>query len=60
LDIVGPERVLFGSDYPVLKIDRLLRRVLQVDWRSDEERASVLSGNARRVFGIGREGAAGT
>jgi predicted TIM-barrel fold metal-dependent hydrolase len=52
IDIVGAERVLFGSDYPVLRMDRFLRRVLELDWQSAEERDAVLSGNARRVFGI--------
>jgi predicted TIM-barrel fold metal-dependent hydrolase len=50
LDIVGRDRVLFGSDYPVLRMDRFLKRVLELDWHDDEERAAVLAGNARRVF----------
>jgi predicted TIM-barrel fold metal-dependent hydrolase len=54
LDIVGHERVLFGSDYPVLRMDRFLNRVLQSEWRDEAERAGVLGENARRVFGIGR------
>lgn len=54
LDLVGPERVLFGSDYPVLRMDRFLKRVLDVDWRNDAERDAVLAGNARNVFGIGK------
>lgn len=52
LDIVGPERVLFGSDYPVLRMDRFVRRVLAVEWRDGEERARVMGSNARRVFGL--------
>lgn len=50
LDIVGPERVLFGSDYPVLRQDRFLARVhRQADLRPHEA-APVLGGNARRVY----------
>lgn len=53
LDLVGPERVLFGSDYPILKMDRFLARVRQVHWRDEMEARAVLGGNARRVFRIG-------
>jgi len=50
LDIVGSERVLFGSDYPVLKQGRFLERTLAANWRSDDERSAVLSENAIRVY----------
>ncbi len=53
LDIVGPHRVLFGSDYPVLKMDRFLNRVRQIEWLGEDERAGVLALNAERFFGIG-------
>ena len=53
LDLVGPERVLFGSDYPVLRMDRFLDRVLDLNWRDAAERDAVLSANARRVFALG-------
>jgi predicted TIM-barrel fold metal-dependent hydrolase len=52
LDLVGRERVLFGSDYPVLKIDRFLDRVRRIDWKDADEMRAVLGGNACRVFGI--------
>jgi len=52
IDIVGQDRVLFGSDYPVLRMGRFLQRVLQLEWQSVDERDAVLFGNARRVFGI--------
>lgn len=54
LDIVGSERVLFGSDYPVLRMDRFLQRVRGIDWRDSDERDAVLFGNARRVFALNR------
>jgi predicted TIM-barrel fold metal-dependent hydrolase len=50
LDIVGPDRVLFGSDYPVLTQHRFLERTLATEWRSTEERDRVLGGNAARVY----------
>lgn len=53
LDLAGPERVLFGSDFPVLRMDRFLNRVRAVSWRDGAEHDLVLGGNARRVFGIG-------
>ena len=54
LDLVGPERVLFGSDYPVLRMDRFLTRVFGIDWKSLAERDAVLTTNAQRVFGLDR------
>lgn len=52
LDLVGPERVLFGSDYPVLRMDRFLARVKQTKWRGLAEERAMLRDNARRVFRI--------
>lgn len=51
LDIVGPERVLMASDYPVLRQDRFLRRVGAANLR-EEEVAPVLGGNAMRIYGL--------
>ncbi|MEZ4523830.1 MAG: amidohydrolase family protein [Thermomicrobiales bacterium] len=48
LDVVGPERIIFGSDFPVLGQRRLLdqvRAVVQDSWIDD-----LLGGNARRLF----------
>lgn len=47
--IVGAERVLFGSDYPVLGQSRFLRRVLASGLGPDAL-PGVLSGNAERVY----------
>ena len=50
LGIVGPDRIIFGSDYPVLGQRRLLPRVrAAVDEKLHE---ALFSGNARRVYGI--------
>lgn len=49
IDIVGPERVLLASDYPVLRQDRFLKRVRGAGLH-DEEVTAVLGGNAVRVY----------
>lgn len=54
LDIVGPERVLFASDYPILRQDRFIAKARSVSWRGDEERRAVLCENARRVYRLER------
>jgi predicted TIM-barrel fold metal-dependent hydrolase len=52
LDIVGPRRVLWGSDYPVLGMDRFLRKTIALGEIRDDELEAVLSGTARRVYGF--------
>jgi predicted TIM-barrel fold metal-dependent hydrolase len=52
LDITGPNRVLMGSDYPVLRQNRFVERTNTLDWRDEGERKSVLYENARRVYGL--------
>ncbi len=52
LDIVGPSRVLMGSDFPVLKQDRFVEKARSVDWRDENERRAVLCENAKRVYGL--------
>jgi predicted TIM-barrel fold metal-dependent hydrolase len=59
LDIVGPRRAIFASDYPVLRQDRFLRRVLAAGLGPDELEP-VLAGNARRVYGLPAPEPAGT
>lgn len=51
LDLVGTHRVMFASDYPVLRQDRFLRRVDAVSM-NEEERAAVMDGTATRVYGM--------
>jgi predicted TIM-barrel fold metal-dependent hydrolase len=51
LDIVGPERVLFASDYPVLKQGSYLKSVLGARLH-DDELPAVLAESARRVYGL--------
>ena len=50
LDIVGAEKVMFGSDFPVLGQERLLKKVANLQWHSAEEARLVLAGTASRVF----------
>ena len=50
LGIVGPDRVLFASDYPVLRQDRFLRKVRSAANLQPGELAPVFGENARRVY----------
>lgn len=50
-ELVGVDRVLFGSDYPLLPQGRLLREIDSLDL-SPETKEQILSGNARRLLGI--------
>jgi predicted TIM-barrel fold metal-dependent hydrolase len=54
LDLIGPDRVMFASDYPVLRQNRFRRRVEQTPWRDDEERSRVLGETARLTYRIPR------
>jgi uncharacterized protein len=54
LDLIGPDRVMFASDYPVLRQDRFLRRVQQTPWRDDTEQSRVLGETARSTYRIPR------
>jgi len=49
LDLVGPERVLWGSDYPVLRQDRFLQRTMNAGLRA-EEVEWVMAGTAARLY----------
>lgn len=51
IDLVGVEKVLFGSDWPVLAQGRLISRVREAGL-TDDELAAVFGGNALRVYGI--------
>jgi predicted TIM-barrel fold metal-dependent hydrolase len=55
LDLVGEDRILWGSDYPhvdsTLEAPNLIRRSIAA--LSAERQAAVLGGNAKAAFGIG-------
>jgi predicted TIM-barrel fold metal-dependent hydrolase len=50
LDVVGPERVLWGSDHPVLGMGRFLRRTIRDAKLTGREIPLVLAENAARVY----------
>jgi uncharacterized protein len=50
--IIGADRILFGSDFPVLAQKRFLNRVL-ASGITEASLPNVLAGNAARVYGIG-------
>jgi hypothetical protein len=52
--ICGPDKVIYASDYPVLRQDRLLNRMATVAWPSDEAAELVMGGNAIRMYGLVR------
>ena len=49
--LIGADRILFGSDYPVLPASRLLKEIDTIGL-SGEDRIEILSGNARRLLNI--------
>ncbi len=49
IDILGPERVMFGSDHTFLSVGAALGLYLDANLSTDEQRL-VLHGNAERVF----------
>jgi predicted TIM-barrel fold metal-dependent hydrolase len=49
-DMVGADRILFGSDYPVIAPSRLLKEI-NAAGLPEEDRDLILSGNARRLLG---------
>jgi hypothetical protein len=51
VQLVGGDKVLFGSDYPLLAQSRLLNEIHALDL-SEETKSLILSGNARRLLGI--------
>ena len=49
---LGAERMLFGTDFPLIKHPRLLAQVRD-SGLSEEEQALILGGNAAGLFGLG-------
>ncbi len=50
IDMVGAERVVWGSDHPVLGMGRFLRRTLRDPTLSEDELNAILGDNARRIY----------
>jgi len=51
IQLVGGDKILFGSDYPLLTQSRLLDEIRSLDI-PDETKSLILSGNAQRLLGI--------
>ena len=57
LDIWGPDRLIWGSDWPVLELAAQYAQwrdwsLTQIQGLSDTERAAILGGNAQRFYGL--------
>jgi uncharacterized protein len=50
-DIVGADKILFGSDYPLLSPKRIIEQLESIEL-SPGDRAKILGGNARRLLSI--------
>ena len=51
IQLVGADKILFGSDYPLLAQSRLLNEIMSLD-SPEETKQLILSGNAQRLLGI--------
>lgn len=51
IQLVGGDKILFGSDYPLLAPGRLLKEIRSLDL-PEETKNLILSGNAQRLLGI--------
>ena len=53
-DIIGPEKILFGTDYPLLKPSRYIWEMQKAGLNPDEIH-SICYGNARKLLKLGKE-----
>ncbi|UCG10136.1 MAG: amidohydrolase [Dehalococcoidia bacterium] len=51
IQLVSADKILFGSDYPLLAQGRLLKEINSLDL-AQETKSLILGGNARRLLGI--------
>ena len=51
IQLVGADKILFGSDYPLLAQSRLLKEIGALDL-PEETKGLILSGNAQKLLGI--------
>jgi len=51
IQLVGADKILFGSDYPLLAQSRLLEEIRSLDL-PEETKNLILSGNAQKLLGI--------
>jgi hypothetical protein len=50
-EILGPDKVLYGSDYPLMKQSRLVKSIRNLDL-SEEAKSLILGGNAQRLLSL--------
>ncbi len=50
-EIAGSDRILFGSDFPVIPQKRIIDEIIAAEI-PEQEKEEILSGNARRLLGI--------
>jgi len=58
IDIAGSNRILFGSDYPLLSPKRIIEQIDEVELMPEDE-ARILVGNAMNLFSISEQDAFG-
>jgi len=51
IQLVGADRIIFGSDYPLLEQSQSLKEITALDL-SQETKSLILAGNAQRLLGI--------
>ena len=51
IQMVGADKILFGSDYPLLRANRLLKEISTLDLPEEIEH-QILSGNAQRLLKV--------
>ncbi|MCL0046398.1 amidohydrolase family protein [Dehalococcoidales bacterium] len=51
VQLVGSDKILFGSDYPLLAPGQLIKEIRSLDL-PEETKSLILSGNAQRLLGI--------
>ncbi len=51
ISLVGADKILFGSDYPLVAQSRLIKEIRSLDLAEEKENL-ILSGNAQRLLGI--------
>jgi len=49
--IAGSDKILFGSDYPILSPGRVVNQLEAIDF-SEEDKVSIIGGNAQRLLSI--------
>ncbi|MDH3737661.1 MAG: amidohydrolase, partial [Alphaproteobacteria bacterium] len=52
-DLVGPDRVMLGSDYCFdMGHEKPVQNVHSYDWLNEDEKRAIIGGNACRILGL--------